>query len=101
MRAAWFGMVVACFMGSTAFAQDVGDTVWVTGDTPSVRFVGERTPGPTFTEGTRLTVLAEQDGQVRVFTAERFGWVPRKALTTEAPEGAVPPGFQLKLPSGP
>lgn len=87
-----------------AYAADV---VWVTEDTPSVRFADADTPGPTFTAFSRLVVLYEDGDRYRVKEANamNWGWIPKagttaeeppEAKTEELPEGALP-DFQKML----
>lgn len=70
---------------------------WLVADTPSVRFVGEAIPGPTFTAGEQVAVLVEAEGKVRVFARDKFGWVAPSALTTVGPP---PPSLPGGMPTG-
>lgn len=84
-------LFVVGFASGGAFAQDVGDRAEVVADAPSVRFLGETTPGPELRAGTTVLVVDVQGEQVRVAVGERFGWVPRAAVRAVA----SPPVIEL------
>lgn len=77
----WAGFV------SSAFAADT-ESGWLASDAESKRFFGEAVAGPTFTAGTKVTVLVHDGETVRIFAGDRFGWVPASAITSTPPKGA-------------
>lgn len=87
---AWMFVLVA----GVAQAQEVGQTVELVAQTSSVRFVGERAPGPEFNEGQRVVVVAVEGAQVRVFAGDRYGWVPAASVR---PPVEAPPPIQIQL----
>jgi hypothetical protein len=104
MKASWV-VLAGVLWAPAALAQDVGATLWLSANTESVRFVGERVAGPEFNAGAEAIVLAVEGGKVRIMVAERFGWVDPGVLTStapveEAPQFELPPGFQLQMPGG-
>lgn len=72
------------------------ESAWLTVDVTSVRFKGERTPGPAFRKGTEVTVLVRDGDQVRVASGDHFGWVEATKLA------AAPPAAEAEaLPEAP
>lgn len=69
---------------------------WLVAETPSKRFPGEQVAGPTFTSGEKVEVILEENGLARVFSGDKYGWVPVASLTTKAPAAAAP----LAMPAG-
>lgn len=87
MRAlALLGMLVS----TQALAVDPGDTVFVKSDVESARFLDDPTPGPTFDESARVTVLFRVGDRIRVFVGDKYGWVLDRQVTSEAPAGETP-----------
>ena len=83
--------LVGTWLSGTALAQDVGSTVEVVADTPSVRFAGESIPGPLFNEGQQVRVVAVVGGQLRLVGGDRIGWVPPSAVRPLPVEDAGAP----------
>lgn len=97
MRAMWF--VLLSVFSFSAFAEE---SAWVQADTDARRFLGENTPGPRFTAGSKVTVLKRDGESVRIFAGDRFGWVPAAALSATDPKAAAepaPPPIQI-IPQG-
>ncbi|MEZ4240427.1 MAG: hypothetical protein R3F59_30590 [Myxococcota bacterium] len=72
------------------------ETLYVTQDTPSVRFLGQDVAGSEFSAGDAVTVLVRDQGKVRVFTDDKFGWVDPGVLSATAPA----PVGGLTMPAG-
>jgi hypothetical protein len=76
------------------------EEAWTTEDLTSVRFAGERTPGPTFRKGTKVVVLVRDGAVARVMSGDRYGWVDAGKLSSAAPS-ASPQVIQLGAPGAP
>ncbi len=100
MRVALMFVLMTC--ASVAHAQDAGQPGWMTADTVSTRFPGEKLVGQSFTSGTQVTVVVKDGDQVRVTNGDKFGWVPAASVTATPPEGAASqPPIQVNLgPAG-
>ncbi len=100
MRAVLCSVLLA--WASVASAAEV---VWVTTETPSLRFLDSATPGPTFTAFSRLSVVYEDGGKLRVKGSGPgdFGWIEASLVTEEEPaeatDGSLPsiPGLDELL----
>ncbi len=98
--------LIAALVWLVAMPATAADVVWVTDDTPSVRFLDGETAGPTFSAFSRLVVLYEDGDKYRVKEANamNWGWIPKAGTTaeepdeakTELPDGALP-DFQKML----
>ena len=85
--------LVGTWISGAALAQEVGSTVEVVADTPSVRFAGEAVPGPLFNQGQQVRVVAAVGGQIRVVGGERAGWIAPAAVRPVAvPSDEAPLG---------
>lgn len=89
----WMMCVVLSVVALPALAQDVGQSGFMVRDVESVRFAGERTPGPKFEASKRVMVVDRTGDQVRVAMGDRFGWVPADAVQSQ------PPGIPAETPT--
>jgi hypothetical protein len=86
-------MVALLWLSLSAFAQDVGSTMWLATDVEARRFPDTDAKGPAFETGDEVTVLFVEGALVRVTTGDRFGWVAPTALTaTDPTPDAAPTG---------
>lgn len=83
--------LVGTWLSGAALAQDVGSTVEIVADTPSLRFAGEDVAGPVFNEGQQVRVVAAVGGQIRVVGGDRVGWVAPSAVRPLPAEDAGAP----------
>jgi hypothetical protein len=72
---------------------------WVVAETVSKRFPDAETPGPTFEANALVVVLVQEADRVRVQKGDQVGWVPKSALTDQAPPPPTLPA--LELPKAP
>ncbi|MFK7931128.1 MAG: hypothetical protein AB8H79_23285 [Myxococcota bacterium] len=78
-------LILTALVSVPALAIDVGDTVYATSDTPSLRFPDADDAGPMVNKDTELVVLVVEADRLRVMTTQdkAFGWVPADAITEE------------------
>jgi len=93
---AWSPMSLA----QDADSVDLGATVFPITDVHSVRFPDVTVTGPLFLANQSVTVLYVEADRLRVRKGDRYGWVPREEVTTEAPVTDAPalgsPSFDLE-----